>query len=89
MSSGVRLTSFLSVVTVEIGTGNFNPYNFNSMFQLEMKVALNEDYRPKFRNEAEERSCPEVVQIWMRKCWQHDPSIRPAFSEVYDGLCGA
>ncbi|MHA1682567.1 MAG: protein kinase domain-containing protein [Promethearchaeota archaeon] len=65
---------------------NFSPYGQNMSHNVELRVAMNPEFRPNLK-EVMKFSCDEddqkMIIEWMQKCWDHEPSKRPIFKELY------
>lgn len=71
------------IILWEVIHGDFNPYGKKS-FQIENQVAKSPNFRPDI-NESKVEGETWLISL-MKRCWQHDPNLRPTFSEVLKTL---
>lgn len=74
------------IMLYEIMTEDFEPYGVIE-FNLELKVALNPDFRPQIdQNPFSDQENTEWVVALMKRCWDVDVDVRPSFSEILEEL---
>jgi len=75
------------IIMFEILTGNTDPYGKNNKFNVELRVAQHEDYRPVIPESfVLERDEQKIVIKLMSLCWSHNPKDRPELDVIISTL---
>lgn len=68
-----------AIVMYEVLTENLEPYG-KTQFNVEYKVAMNEDFRPQIPSTLGNEYAP-YIQL-MCECWRHKATERPSFTSI-------
>lgn len=66
----------------EILSENFEPYGTHSHVNIELKVAMDEKFRPQIPSHWQDNDIMQECAYLMQLCWSADVDERPAFSDV-------